>query len=96
MLRLASRCAFLCLIAPLAALAPCAPCGSRREAAYFVVARRRKGVSAHSSAARRRAIRCTRPHMEAVSADSERIPDLVRRNDSLLGQRRGRSCIPLL
>jgi len=29
-----------------------------REAAYLVVARRRKGVSAHSSAARRRAIRC--------------------------------------
>lgn len=66
--------AFLCLIAPLA------PRGSRREAAYFVVARRRKSVSAHSSAARRRAIPCTRARTRADSADRGQIRRVVRRN----------------
>jgi hypothetical protein len=40
-------------------IAPLAPRGSRFVAAYFVVVRRRKSVSAHSSSARRRAIRQT-------------------------------------
>ena len=43
------------LIAPLAALAPRR---SRGGSAYFVLARRRNSVSARSSSARRRAIRC--------------------------------------
>ena len=63
--RAGAWCVLHSLIAPLAALAPR---GSRREAAYFVVARRRNGVSARSSAARWRTIRCHAGNMRTWAA----------------------------
>jgi hypothetical protein len=77
------------LIAPLAALASR---GSRLYAAYFVVARGGNNASAHSSSARRRAIRLDVVHFDPGQRYGSGLTEMAARNSR--GEPRARHRVP--